>query len=995
MHANEIRVGNFYVAKVNGRHATVKVLEVVEKFEGLPHFVVVNVLTGRKTTFKSAAKFRSPAKEEKAAPEVPEVEGTVCERSAGCLEAGDSAGEQCSHCGGTVPRPFVPTASTPVSMPTTPRDRPTVAPVAAASPGDKGTPTTPTSAAVSLAGQLAANPMTPAGRGPGQPPHLVVEARAGTGKTTTLVCALQVLKGETPYTLVPDPKGGPPVRKTITPSPQQKAIWDAVARSRSARSVCFVAFNKSIATELQRRVPAGCEAMTMHSMGFRSVTWAFGRLEVSEYVVVDHISALLGVDVRTLRQAKPVVLKAVAELVGLCKVNLMEPTPENLAYLADYYDVELAEEGNRYGRGIADYSAGTSYREEIFGLVPEVLDLCKKPQGRIDYNDMIWLPVVLDLPVFKNDLLLVDEAQDLNRCQQALARKAGKRLVLCGDPKQCLLPGTKVTMEGGSKLPIEKLWAEMDHHKVVTYNPNAGRFSGRMSQGRKVEKFHEHQHDGEIVEIDAGGSDGPVGCTLNHKWWVRFAPECKDKFCLYLMEREGQFRVGICQMQYSCGMGVSARARSEDADRAWILQVFDTSIEARISEELVAVQHGLPQLVFRNRGGTTPSQDFIDAVYSQLGENLDRAEKCLQEFGRDINLPIWERKGDKGHNYLSVTKGFIAYAANLIDGCFQFRVDEGSLTGRWQTARIARKEYKGPVYGITVEPTERGLRLYLANGLVSHNSIYGFAGADCKSMDRMTEELREDGGCEVLPLTVTRRCGRAIVAEANEIVPDFSAHEDNPEGLVYSLEMVTRGKDGTVRTPPTYRLYNDRAGHGDMVLCRVNAPLVAECFRFLKAGRKANIQGRDVGAGLVSTVHKLVGKDNALTPVVELVRALDDWLEQERGKENAKRNPNEAKLIAIQDRYDCLVCFTEGSPTSGDVVRKIQDMFTDDKNAPGVKLSSIHKAKGLEAHRVFLLEPEGATVPHPMARSAWQHEQELNLRYVAITRAVGELVYVS
>jgi hypothetical protein len=44
---------------------------------------------------------------------------------------------------------------------------------------------------------------------------------------------------------------------------------------------------------------------------------------------------------------------------------------------------------------------------------------------------------------------------------------------------------------------------------------------------------------------------------------------------------------------------------------------------------------------------------------------------------------------------------------------------------------------------------------------------------------------------------------------------------------------------------------------------------------------------------------------------------------------------------------------------------------------------------------VFLLQLRGASVPHPMAKSAWEREQEQNLLYVAITRAIKELVYVT
>lgn len=174
-----------------------------------------------------------------------------------------------------------------------------------------------------------------------------------------------------------------------------------------------------------------------------------------------------------------------------------------------------------------------------------------------------------------------------------------------------------------------------------------------------------------------------------------------------------------------------------------------------------------------------------------------------------------------------------------------------------------------------------------------------------------------------------------------------------------------------------------------MILCRCTAPLVSECFRFIKAGRKANIQGRNVGQGLVSMVVK-----SKTTSVAELVGWLDDWLNRESAKENARRFPSEAKLIALQDRHDCLLAFAEGAGNVAEVMAKIDSVFTDDKNAHGIRLSSIHKAKGLEASRVFLLQPDKAKVPHPMAKTPWQAEQEMNLKYVAITRAIDEFVYV-
>jgi DNA helicase II / ATP-dependent DNA helicase PcrA len=57
-----------------------------------------------------------------------------------------------------------------------------------------------------------------------------------------------------------------------------------------------------------------------------------------------------------------------------------------------------------------------------------------------------------------------------------------------------------------------------------------------------------------------------------------------------------------------------------------------------------------------------------------------------------------------------------------------------------------------------------------------------------------------------------------------------------------------------------------------------------------------------------------------------------------------------------------------------------------------ILLSTIHRAKGLEADTVWLLRPE--TIPHPMAKTQAAVEQEDHLLYVAITRAKQRLLIV-
>lgn len=291
-------------------------------------------------------------------------------------------------------------------------------------------------------------------------------------------------------------------------------------------------------------------------------------------------------------------------------------------------------------------------------------------------------------------------------------------------------------------------------------------------------------------------------------------------------------------------------------------------------------------------------------------------------------------------------------------------------------------------------------------------AIYGFAGADTSSMDRVEEVLRaSDEGVVILPLTVTRRCGSRIVEEAKRLVPDIEAHESNGVGEVVTSLYPLQKRNGEVTELPISDTYIPLVQDGDFVLCRCNAPLVSNCFRFLKLGRKATIRGRDVGHGLITLLEKLSTKSMSREDLIVSVR---EWKDKEVQCERRCPSPNDAKILSIEDRADCLLHFIDavasqpqGEPVAGksaspeeeidyiaEVKARIESIFTDNQDSLGVRLSSIHKAKGLESDNVFLLLPYNAPIPHPMAKADWAIEQEYNLLYVAITRAKKKLVYV-
>lgn len=68
----------------------------------------------------------------------------------------------------------------------------------------------------------------------------------------------------------------------------------------------------------------------------------------------------------------------------------------------------------------------------------------------------------------------------------------------------------------------------------------------------------------------------------------------------------------------------------------------------------------------------------------------------------------------------------------------------------------------------------------------------------------------------------------------------------------------------------------------------------------------------------------------------------------------------------------------------------IAAIFADNK--AGICCSTIHKVKGLESHKVFIIEPK--ILQAPWAKKDMDIQQERNIDYVACTRAKNELVFV-
>lgn len=254
-------------------------------------------------------------------------------------------------------------------------------------------------------------------------------------------------------------------------------------------------------------------------------------------------------------------------------------------------------------------------------------------------------------------------------------------------------------------------------------------------------------------------------------------------------------------------------------------------------------------------------------------------------------------------------------------------------------------------------------------------AIYGFTGADSNAMRLLKEATK----AKSLPLNVTMRCPKTVVQLAKSFVPDFTAHEEAPEGIVRQL--------GQYEELLTQNLSPD-----DAILCRNTAPLLKTAFFLLGKGIACQVEGRDIGEALVKLANRWKAKD-----LDQYLTKLADF--QEKQTEKLLAQKKEAMVDRLVDQLDCLRiivadCMSKNKHSVKDLVAEIQEMFGErDARKPTLMLSTIHKAKGREWKRVFALG-RNEFLPSPWAKQEWQQVQEANLEYVLITRAMTEFIDV-
>lgn len=229
-------------------------------------------------------------------------------------------------------------------------------------------------------------------------------------------------------------------------------------------------------------------------------------------------------------------------------------------------------------------------------------------------------------------------------------------------------------------------------------------------------------------------------------------------------------------------------------------------------------------------------------------------------------------------------------------------------------------------------------------------------------------------------LPICYRCPRSVVELARNLVPEIKYREGSPEGVIQD------------------NCWTKMLNSGDMVISRSKAPLLQVYVKLLRRGVKCHIKGKDFGVNLKKILEEIDCEElnTNLKADGVFVRLFDNLFEM-RNKIMAKNGLDyqDATLTSyVTERYDminALRILAENYVTKSELIEHIDEIF--DENREGVILSTIHKAKGLEADNVYILC--NSSMPSKLAKKDWEKVAEQNLIYVAYTRAKKKLGFIS
>jgi len=388
-------------------------------------------------------------------------------------------------------------------------------------------------------------------------------------------------------------------------------------------------------------------------------------------------------------------------------------------------------------------------------------------------------------------VLFCDEAQDMNPLMLSLIRKWGSHdsvshFVLAGDDDQCQPAGETVLTQDGYKR-IEELDPEKD--RLISYSKGDKQLFG-FRQGYAFNKTVRNYHGG-IFTVSAGGKNAKA--TDNHLWLSKWTEKAKkDGYCVYLMRRGRDFRIGWCKLFRTDGcLHLGRRSTLEKADATWILYTSNNKTDVSIYESYFSTVYGITTAPFRGLNNTVHyTAEHLKRLYDMLYkvDIKSRVLSLLEDRGLSYSYPIWTPNSaisQRGGKTIMKIRSI-----NIIPEFMSIPVMTGG-TGKsveWRPVTDVSSSHGAEdvtVYSLEVEK----YHTYVTNGLVTHNCLYRFLGS---SPDAFLNPPIPEENEKVLPQSY--RVPRAVQEYSQKIIQNVRKRKEklyNPRDVEGSVEILS------------------------------------------------------------------------------------------------------------------------------------------------------------------------------------------------------------
>ncbi|MCB9818834.1 UvrD-helicase domain-containing protein [Candidatus Nomurabacteria bacterium] len=308
-----------------------------------------------------------------------------------------------------------------------------------------------------------------------------------------------------------------------------------------------------------------------------------------------------------------------------------------------------------------------SYPEKVAVAVWEHYEQKLREDHALDFDDLLLKTLrllqsnqnVRETLQKRFHYIHIDEYQDTNKVQYEIARLlAGEKQNICvvGDIDQCLIAGTKVTMEDNKVKPIE----EIQKGDLVLSNYGGGKFAPAP-----VERVYKKSNKKPLIKITTA-TGKTITSTPEHTHFAGYRLDVSPQlhFTYLMYKKNTGWRLGVTSVhtkgQIRPQVGFIQRCNQEKGDALWILSTHQSSNEARVNEYLLSLRYQIPTLPFVARKGASQNgyvhnQELLNKIFASFDTD-NGARKLLNDSQLLINYPHHQPQASKsGRINLTIT----------------------------------------------------------------------------------------------------------------------------------------------------------------------------------------------------------------------------------------------------------------------------------------------------------------------------------------------------